>query len=97
LPTHWEWLSNQTGGASATLRRLVDERAKAESPGKDRAKKSQEVTFKVLTAIAGDLPNFEEAIRYLYRKDGRRFRELIADWPKDVIAHAMALAEEAFR
>src|ERR1700730_17789538 len=25
LPRHWEWLAAQSGGASATLRRLVDE------------------------------------------------------------------------
>lgn len=42
LPHHWAWLSSQRGGASATLRRLVDEARRAadalgdSSPGADR-------------------------------------------------------------
>ena len=30
LPRHWDWLARQRGGASAALRRLVDEAAKAQ-------------------------------------------------------------------
>ena len=39
LPRHWEWLADQPGGASATLRRLVDEARKHETP-KARARRA---------------------------------------------------------
>ena len=31
LPRHWEWLASQPGGASATLRKLIDEAKKRSS------------------------------------------------------------------
>ena len=31
LPRHWEWLAQQSGGASVALRRLVDEARRAKS------------------------------------------------------------------
>lgn len=96
LPQHWEWLSNQQGGASATLRRLVEEKIKQPLSSKDQVKKDQEVAFKFLTAIAGDLPNFEEAIRYLYRRDKKKFKDLIASWPGDLKTHTMRLTENVF-
>jgi hypothetical protein len=33
LPQHWEWLSQQPGGASLTLRKLVEECRLAEEDG----------------------------------------------------------------
>src|SRR4051812_42538733 len=36
LPRHWEWLEEQPNGASAALRRLVDEARKA-APDRQRA------------------------------------------------------------
>src|SRR5690606_20937494 len=41
LPRHWDWLNEQPGGASATLRKLVEERMKA-GRGQDRARKAFE-------------------------------------------------------
>lgn len=96
LPTHWEWLNNQAGGASSTIRLLIDEKISASSSDKLKVKKSQEITYKFLSAIAGDLPNFEESIRYLYRSDRKKFIELVSDWHKDVVDHALTLATEAF-
>lgn len=57
LPRHWEWLERQPSGASAALRRLVDEARKRE-PGKERARLALEAASKVMWAMAGDLPNF---------------------------------------
>ena len=95
LPTHWEWLSTQSGGASATIRRLVDEKMKTAAP-KDKIKKTQETVYTFLNSIAGDLENFEDAIRFLYRQDEAKFKEAIAAWPKDLKKHTLALASEAF-
>lgn len=96
LPIHWEWLNTQPGGASPTIRLLIDEKIKLESSDKMKIKKSQEVAYKFLSAIAGDLPNFEESIRYLYRSDRKKFIELTSDWQKDIAEHALSLAHEAF-
>lgn len=94
LPHHWEWLINQDGGSSAVIRNLIDEKIKNRSS--DKIKASQERTYKFLSAIAGNLPNFEEATRYLYRKDKKKFTELISSWPKDIVKHSMALASGVF-
>lgn len=94
LPHHWEWLINQNGGASAIIRNLIDEKISPRAG--DKAKAAQERTYKFLTSIAGNLPNFEEAIRFLYRKDKKKFADLISDWPKDVVKHANYLAVRVF-
>jgi len=95
MPIHWEWLSTQSGGASATIRRLVDAKMKATTP-KDKIKQTQESVYTFLNSIAGDLKNFEDAIRYLYRQDEGKFKEAIADWPKDLKKHTLALSSSAF-
>lgn len=97
LPQHWEWLSNQDGGASSVIRCLIDAKMNtAVLPGKEKSKRSQETTYKFLSAIAGNLPNFEDVIRYLYRKDKKKFEELTRDWPRDLAKHALHLAKDAF-
>jgi hypothetical protein len=83
LPRHWEWLSTQPGGASAALRRLVDQ-ARRETGASDAVRQAQEVTYRVMTTLAGDLPGYEEAIRALFAGDRVRFDQLTAPWPKDI-------------
>lgn len=91
LPRHWEWLADQPNGASATLRRLVDEARRNE----DGRRRAAAITGRVMTALAGDLPNFEEAYRALDAADASRFEELTAGWPEDVRRHLLRLAEKA--
>jgi hypothetical protein len=94
LPHHWEWLINQDGGASAVIRNLIDQ--KIQNRSSDKTKIAQERTYKFLSAIAGNLPNFEEATRFLYRKDKKKFAELISAWPKDIIKYSISLAGDVF-
>jgi hypothetical protein len=96
LPRHWEWLNAQPGGASVTLRKLV-EAAKRERQGADKARRSQEAAYKFMSALAGDLPGFEEASRALFAKSPERFEQAIQSWPEDVRDHVRRLAEIAFR
>lgn len=96
LPRHWEWLAEQPSGASATLRRLVDEARRAGGP-KQEIRASQDAATRFMTAMAGDLPGFEEALRALFAKDRARFERHIAAWPDDVRAYAAKLAEAALR
>ena len=91
LPRHWEWLSAQPGGASVALRKLVED-ARRLNAGKDRARAAREVTYRFMSAMAGNFPNFEEATRALFAGDAARFSEMTAAWPTDIRDHVMRLA-----
>jgi uncharacterized protein len=91
LPRHWDWLNSQPGGASVALRKLVEE-ARRTSGDRDRVRAAQESAYRFMSAIAGNLPGFEEATRALFAYDRRRFGELIASWPEDVRDYAIKLA-----
>ena len=93
LPDHWHWLSRQPGGASATLRRLVDAARSAPPSPEARARAAREAAYHFLQAIAGDLPGYEEALRALFRADGAGLRAALAPMPPDIGAHALRLAE----
>ena len=95
LPKHWEWLATQSGGASNTLRKLVEENMKKTS-GVLTVKTAQERTYKFMSVQAGDLENYEEALRALYRKDKERFTSEIKTWPRDVQKHVLELAKPVF-
>lgn len=91
LPRHWDWLAAQPGGASVALRKLVED-ARRTHAAADRRRDAQTRAYHFMSAIAGDLPGFEEAARALYANDLGRMAELIAGWPADVRDHALALA-----
>ncbi|TCW84966.1 DUF2239 domain-containing protein [Burkholderia sp. SRS-46] len=91
LPRHWEWLGAQPGGASVALRKLVDEARRARAT-EDQRRAARDRAYHFMSAIAGDLPGFEEAVRALYAGDRARMGELIATWPGDVRDHALGLA-----
>lgn len=95
LPRHWTWLNSQSGGASVALRKLV-ETARIAGEGKDQKRDAQEAVYRFMTALAGNLPDYEEATRALYADDRARFDELIASWPIDVRHHTLRLAAQAF-
>jgi len=91
LPRQWEWLAAQRGGASATLRRLVDAAKRRDNPrGGERA--ARDAAYRFMQAIAGDFPGFEEAMRALYRDDRDSFERQTAAWPHDIRKHAQHLA-----
>jgi uncharacterized protein len=96
LPRHWEWLAQQRGGASVALRRLVEEACRTDD-GDDRVRRAKDATYRFMSAIAGDKPRYEEAIRALFANRPAHFRELIAEWPADVRDYTLTLAERAFR
>lgn len=83
LPRHWDWLAAQPGGASQALRRLVDQ-ARRNDAGRTAQRLAAERCYRAMSALAGDLPGFEEASRQLFSTSPQRFREAIAAWPDDV-------------
>jgi len=94
LPRHWAWLASQRGGASATLRRLVDDARRA-SESADRVRNSQDAAYRFMYDSAGDAPGYQEAIRSLYRGDAPGFEEATESWPTDVREYARHLAAGA--
>jgi len=90
LPRHWEWLAEQRGGASATLRRLIDQARKA-TLAESQQRKMHERTYQFLNAIAGNLPNYEECLRALFANDLVTFKKYLTEWPKDIQAYAEQL------
>jgi len=91
LPRHWDWLNLQPGGASVALRRLVEE-ARRRSGDRDRVRTAQEAAYRFMSAVAGNLPGFEEAARALFAYNRRLFTQMIAGWPEDVRDYAVRLA-----
>lgn len=91
LPRHWEWLARQPGGASQALRRLVDDARRADGGQTDR-KAAHERAYRFLSALAGDLPGYEEVIRALFAGEDETFADRMATWPPDIRDHALALA-----
>jgi hypothetical protein len=90
LPRHWAWLSTQPGGASAALRRLV-EQARKDSADLDLRRQRQEATYRAATVLAGDRPAYEEAMRALFAGDQAVFEQLIAAWPPDIAGYLREL------
>lgn len=88
LPRHWQWLARQRGGASATLRRLVeDEMRKGRS-----ARECHDAAYRFLSVMAGDLPGFEDAMRELYKGDRAGYDRCAGQWPAAVREHGRNLA-----
>jgi hypothetical protein len=95
LPRHWAWLDTQRGGASATLRRLVDAERKA-SVDSDYRRASQDRANRFMSAMAGDLKGFEEATRALYAGNREGFESASASWAHDIRHIAVSMAADAF-
>ena len=90
LPRHWDWLAGQPGGASVALRKLV-EASLREAEGPDRVRKGREAAYRFMTAVAGDLPGYEEATRRLFAGDAAGFEAAVAGWPEGVRGYAAGL------
>ena len=95
LPRHWEWLAQQSGGASVALRKLVDEARRA-NKDRDRIRQAQEAAYRFMAAMAENKPHYEEVARALFAGDAERFETWTATWPADVRDHARRLAAVAF-
>lgn len=95
LPRHWDWLAGQPGGASATLRRLVEE-ARRSHRERDAVRLAGEAVDRFMHAMTGDLPDHEEASRAFWRKESERFLQLTDAWPVDVREHVRLLATRAW-
>lgn len=90
LPRHWEWLNQQSGGASVALRKLVEDARKTHAD-RDRKRQAIDAVHRFLHALAGDLPQFEEVTRAFHASDFTRMTGLMAAWPAGVREHVVRL------
>jgi hypothetical protein len=90
LPRHWEWLADQPGGASATLRRLVEAARKADAGASDERAR-RDAAYRFMSTMAGDRPGFENAARALYAGDNQAMSGLMQGWPGDIAAEINAI------
>jgi uncharacterized protein len=93
LPRHWDWLATQPGGASVALRKLVED-ASRNPKAQQRAKR--DAAYRFATALVGNAPGYEEAIRALYAGHGEEFAAHIEAWPVDVRRALEEMTAEAF-
>lgn len=90
LPRQWDWLAAQPGGASAVLRRLVDD-ARRDVGAVQQRRAAQEAAYHFMSAMAGDLPGFEEASRALFADDRPRLEQHMSNWPEGIRAYVSRL------
>jgi uncharacterized protein len=51
-------------------------------------------SYRFMSAMAGNLPDFEEATRALFANNQERLHELIRIWPEDIQKHLIRLVQE---
>jgi uncharacterized protein len=95
LPRHWDWLAAQPGGASAVMRRLVEQALRGNG-AHERARQAVESVDRFMQVMAGNLAGYEETSRAFYRGEHERFAALTAAWPPDVRTHLLRLAAIAW-
>ena len=88
LPRHWEWLGGQRGGASATLRKLVEDALRKGRTAKDH----HDTAYRFLNVRAGDLPQFDDAVREMYAGNKVGYDHFSYDWPPAIREHGRRLA-----
>ncbi len=93
LPRHWDWLATQPGGASVALRKLVEE-ASRNPRAQQRARR--DAAYRLATALVGNAPGYEEAIRALYAGHAEEFAAHIEAWPADVRRALEEMTRDAF-
>lgn len=93
LPRHWDWLATQPGGASVALRKLVEQ---ASRDPKSRQRQRRDAAYRLATALVGDAPGYEEAMRALYAGQAEDFAAHIEAWPGDVRQVLEEMTAEAF-
>ena len=98
LPRHWDWLGAQPGGASAAIRRLVEDARKRDG-GAGAVRQSRDAIYKAMSVLGGNAQGFEAATRALYagRLDEARAAIGGPGWHPDVAAHLRELLDEAER
>jgi hypothetical protein len=95
LPRHWAWLAKQSGGASVALRKLVEGQMR-QTDARTVRRAAQDSAYRLMTAVAGNAPSYEEAVRALFGADRNGFEAAIMTWPKPLVELLMTMTLDAF-
>jgi uncharacterized protein len=95
LPRHWSWLEQQSNGASAALRRLVED-AMQRDLDRQQVSLAKDAAFRFMSAMAGNLPGYEEVVRALYVENDGNFHKQMENWPVDIRMHILGLTQNLF-
>jgi hypothetical protein len=60
------------------------------------AKQVQDRVYQIMSVLAGDLSDYEEALRAMYKKDKKSFLGFIEKWPNDVQNYLLKSSLEIF-
>src|ERR1051326_579667 len=93
LPRHWDWLATQPGGAPGALRKLVEQ---ASRDPKSKQRQLRDAAYRLATALVGNAPSYEEAMRALYAGQAEDFAAHIEAWPADVRHVLEEMTADAF-
>ncbi|MGA6136941.1 DUF2239 family protein [Acinetobacter dispersus] len=80
---HWDWLDQQSASASAVIRKLIDKELN-DPTSESNIMLAKQSTDRFMSAMLGNMPNYEEATRALYQGDQEMFFKMIQDYPKDI-------------
>jgi hypothetical protein len=92
---HWDWLDQQSSSASAVIRKLIDQELNNPNSASNKMLAKQ-ATDRFMSAMSGNMPNYEEATRALYQGNQALFLALIQDYPKDLRAYLTLKTQHAF-
>lgn len=92
---HWNWLDQQNASASAVIRKLIDQ--ELNNPASEsNIMLAKQAVDRFMSAMLGNMPNYEEATRALYQGNKTVFLELIQDYPTDLKAYLEQQSAHAF-
>lgn len=92
---HWDWLDQQSSSASAVIRKLIDK--ELNDPNSESNKMlAKQATDRFMSAMLGNMPNYEEATRALYQGNKDVFLDLIRDYPKDIKEYLILKTQNIF-
>lgn len=92
---HWDWLDQQNASASAVIRKLIDKELN-DPASESNIMLAKQATDRFMSALLGNMPNYEEATRALYQGDQAIFLKLIKNYPLDPQLYICRLSMHAF-
>lgn len=92
---HWDWLDQQSASASAVIRKLIDKELN-DPASESNIMLAKQATDRFMSAMLGNMPNYEEATRALYQGDQEVFLKMIQDYPKDIREYLIQKTQNIF-
>lgn len=92
---HWDWLDQQNSSASAVIRKLIDKELN-DPTSESNIMLARQATDRFMSAMSGNIPNYEEAARALYQGDREVFLKMIQDYHKDIKEYLIQKTQNTF-